>query len=135
MYWNAINRTNVSSRTNWLDIKGNHDNFNVFGWDHPNNYFKKYSIRGPHNQRSYKFRVSHETETYSFIGVDACLDPSPKRPFNFVGLLHQKDIDHLRSLRDSELDSNYTIWFGHYPTSSIAMPSPGLRDIIKYRYH
>jgi hypothetical protein len=30
-----------------------------------------------------------------------------------------------------EQKSNYTLWFGHYPTSSIAAPNPGLRDIIK----
>ncbi|CAG2108561.1 unnamed protein product [Medioppia subpectinata] len=93
MYWNALNKTKVGSRTVWLDIKGNHDNFNVYDWSHRNNFFKKYSIRGPNNTRSYKHSVRHDTETYSFIGVDACLAPSPKRPFNFIGLLRDKDIE------------------------------------------
>ncbi|CAG2116222.1 unnamed protein product [Medioppia subpectinata] len=133
MYWNALNKTKVGSRTVWLDIKGNHDNFNVYDWSHRNNFFKKYSIRGPNNTRSYKHSVRHDTETYSFIGVDACLDPSPKRPFNFIGLLRDKDIERIKQMKaDAQLErSNYTIWFGHYPTSSIAMPSPGLRELIK----
>jgi hypothetical protein len=77
--------------------------------------------------------LKDDTETYSFIGVDACLSPGPKRPFNFVGLLDDEDINIIKQFKNESIQqkSNYTIWFGHYPTSSIAAPNPGLREIIK----
>ncbi|CAG2183394.1 unnamed protein product, partial [Oppiella nova] len=62
MYWNALNKTNVTTKTIWLDIKGNHDNFNVYGWNSPNNFFQKYSIRGPNTTRSYRYSLRHDTE-------------------------------------------------------------------------
>src|SRR5258708_7383506 len=75
------------------------DNFNVYGWNSPNNFFQKYSIRGPNTTRSYRYSLRHDTETYNFIGVDACLDPSPKRPFNFIGLLNDKDISRITQMK------------------------------------
>jgi len=110
------------------------DNFDVEDLESDKNYFKKYSVRGPNNTHSYKFTLKHDTETYSFIGVDASLSPGPKRPFNFIGLLKDNDMEAIKQLKRESIEdnSNLTLWFGHYPTSSIATPNPGLRDIIKY---
>lgn len=51
------------------------------------------------------------------IAVDACLDPGPKRPFNFIGNLDETEILHLQSLANNSKDP--IVWFGHYPTSCI----------------
>lgn len=76
-------------------------------------------------------QVKHQNETFSFIAVDACLDPGPKRPFNFVGVLGLKEYNQLQEfdLRAKQ-ESNFTVWFGHYPTSCILSPSPGVRSLI-----
>jgi len=51
------------------------------------------------------------------IAVDACLDPGPKRPFNFIGNLDENEILQLQSLANNSKDP--IVWFGHYPTSCI----------------
>lgn len=53
----------------------------------------------------------------NFIAIDACLDPGPKRPFNFIGNLDQDEILNLNSLANNTIDP--IVWFGHYPTSCI----------------
>lgn len=101
-----------------------------------NNYFQKYSIQGSEHKRSYmKLVKGGSGELYTFIAVDACLEPGPKRPFNFIGLLTQNDTDHIHRLidRSRNAGSNYTVWFAHYPTSCIMTmnnQSQSLREII-----
>ena len=49
-----------------------------------------YAARGRKDKRSYNY--VHETwegDKISFIAVDACPDPGPRRPFNFFGVLSQ----------------------------------------------
>ena len=135
-YQEIVNRTGVTDKTLWLDLRGNHDDFGVFGWQSDNNYFSKYSVQGRHYKRHYTYSVKDGSETYAFIGVDACLEPGPNRPFNTIGLLHEEDIDSLRALKaNTSLQSpNMTIWFGHYPTRSINGPMPGLHNIIDGPY-
>lgn len=98
------------------------DNFNVPPSQSANSHFRRYSIQGPKHQRSYSQLVKgSDGDLYSFIAVDACLQPGPKRPYNFVGMLTQNDTDHLQHLVDESRKAgvNYTIWFGHYPTTCI----------------
>lgn len=51
-------------------------------------------------------------DVYSFIAVDACLDPGPRRPFNFVGILNNAEIQNIRNLAQQARDkgSEYIIW-------------------------
>lgn len=63
------------------------------------------------------------------------MNPGPKRPFNFIGYLTLNDTNNLISLAEEarQTGGNYTIWFGHYPTSCIVSAesgSYGLRKII-----
>ena len=53
-----------------------------------NNLYKKYGAKKEYD-KSYKHDVKLENtnDQYSFIAVDACIEPGPKRPFNFFGLL------------------------------------------------
>lgn len=79
-------------------------------------------MQGAKHKRSYMEIVKDASgDKYSFIAVDASLEPGPKRPYNFVGLLTQNDTDHLQHLVDESKRAgvNYTVWFGHYPTTCI----------------
>ncbi|XP_056666322.1 transmembrane protein 62 isoform X3 [Monodelphis domestica] len=75
---------------------------------------------------------THKTPfgNYSFIYVDATLNPGPKKPFNFVGILNKKQLKELTFLSWKSRHSNHTIWFGHYPTSTIISPTPGIRLVM-----
>ncbi|CAH1370255.1 unnamed protein product [Tenebrio molitor] len=84
-----LNECRVREKTVWLD-RGNHDNFNVAGADFKQNFFVNYSMQGRHHPRSYMHQISQASKLYSFIGVDACLEPGPRRPFNFIGKLDSK---------------------------------------------
>ena len=70
---------------------------------------------------------------YAFISVDATLQIGPKRILNFVGELEDNQLTKLDKLERSALESNVnaSIWFGHYPTSSILSTGllPGLRHV------
>lgn len=70
-------------------------------------------------------------DLYAFIAVDASLQPGPKIPLNFNGLLTQADTDHLQRLVDEAKSSgvNYAIWFGHYPTTCIVTKNDENRSL------
>lgn len=109
------------------------DNFNVAGFDSKQNYFTNYSVQGKNHPRSYIYQIRERGELYSFIGVDACLEPGPKRPFNFIGMLDDVEVDEInRLIYQTEITgSNYSIWFGHFPTSCIVSPGHGeVRSLI-----
>ncbi|KAL3874475.1 hypothetical protein ACJMK2_037484 [Sinanodonta woodiana] len=107
----------------WFDIRGNHDAFDIPDMDHPNNLFRKYSAQGKEHHSSYIHHHVTEYGKYSFAAMDATPNPGPKRPFNFFGYLRQSEEDNLRQFDKESIDSNVTIWFGHYPTSLIATES------------
>lgn len=137
MYADVIKQSNVTKKAAWLDMRGNHDDFNVYDWADPQNFYRKYSVQGHHRGHySYNHIDGISGDTYSFIGVDACLQPGPKRPFNFIGVLHESDIVQLEQLKKNATDSGAAmiLWFGHYPTSSLATPTHGLREIINGPY-
>lgn len=70
---------------------------------------------------------------YAFIGVDATLVVGPKRILNFIGELDDQRLSQLQQFEKSAKESNVnaTVWFGHYPTSSIFSSGllPGLRQV------
>nr|XP_020762392.1 transmembrane protein 62 isoform X1 [Odocoileus virginianus texanus] len=127
-YQSILKKTKVMEKTKWLDIKGNHDAFNIPSLESVENYYRKYSAV----RRDGSFRYVHSTPfgNYSFISLDATLNPGPKRPFNFFGILDQKRMEELLLLAKESRWSNHSIWFGHYTTSTVLSPSPGLRSIM-----
>lgn len=159
-YKYVIDETNIKEKTLWLDVRGNHgkkptykfiysiilieeiiygiinmfsDNFNVVSLNSKNNYYSNYSVQGKKHPRSYIYNVVVGSETYSFIAIDACLKPGPKRPFNFVGVLDHREINKIQQLvnQSKEINADYIIWFGHYPTSCILSKSDvGIRNIL-----
>ncbi|XP_039431982.1 transmembrane protein 62-like [Culex pipiens pallens] len=139
-YREVLRETNVLNKTTWLDIRGNHDNFNVPALQAKQDLFTNYSVQGKIHPRSYLHQeVTKDGDRYSFIAVDACLDPGPKRPFNFVGMLSMNETQHIINLAEQSraMNTNYTVWFGHYPTSCILTPglgTSGIRNLIgKYQ--
>jgi hypothetical protein len=139
-YSNAITKTNAINKTIWIDIRGNHDNFNVYRPQDPNNLYRKYSIMGRNHSRNYyKFLekgTGSDMKRYTFIGVDEVQTPGLKIPFNFIGIVKDEDLSELKKFKKIAQDQNseYTVWFAHYPTSSIASPNEGLRNIIDGPY-
>ncbi|XP_023446985.1 transmembrane protein 62 isoform X2 [Dasypus novemcinctus] len=127
-YQGILKRTRVMEKTKWLDIRGNHDAFNIPSLESVENYYRKYSAV----QKVGSFHYVHNTPfgNYSFICVDATLNPGPKRPYNFFGILNEKQMEELLLLAKESSQSNHTIWFGHFTTSTILSPSPGIRSIM-----
>lgn len=109
------------------------DNFNILNIKSPENYYLNYSVQGKSHPRSYLHQIVHNSQKYSFIAIDACLEPGPRRPFNFVGFLDSSEIDKIKKLAEDSkrLHSDYIVWFGHYPTSCIlSQCDDGLREIM-----
>ncbi|XP_023287605.1 transmembrane protein 62 isoform X2 [Orussus abietinus] len=132
-YKNVLDETNIVKRTIWLDVRGNHDNFNIPHFDSKNNYYLNYSVQGKLHPRSYMHQITVDSEKYSFIAIDACLEPGPRRPFNFVGMLDRREIERIHQLANEskQTNGNFIIWFGHYPTSCIlAQCNDGVRNIL-----
>ncbi|XP_006033617.2 transmembrane protein 62 isoform X1 [Alligator sinensis] len=115
-------------KTKWIDIKGNHDSFNIPHLKSAQNYYRKYS--GWRKDGSFHYIHSTPFGNYSFICLDATLSPGPKRPYNFFGILNTNHMEELSSMAAESHNSNQTIWFGHYPTSTIISPSPGIRTLM-----
>nr|XP_032636103.1 transmembrane protein 62 isoform X2 [Chelonoidis abingdonii] len=115
-------------KTKWIDIKGNHDSFNIPHLDSIQNYYRRYSAW--HKDGSFHYVHRTPFGNYSFICVDATLSPGPKRPYNFFGILNMSQMEELSSLATESHHSNQTIWFGHYPTSTIISPSLGVRMVM-----
>ncbi|KAK5643227.1 hypothetical protein RI129_007072 [Pyrocoelia pectoralis] len=137
-YKNILSSLNISQHTQWLDIRGNHDNFNVLNLESRENYFANFSIQGKANPRSYMYQLEKNGDVYSFIAVDACLQPGPRRPFNFVGMLDDVEITVINNIvkQIESSNSKYTIWFGHFPTSCILSQEPGgIRSLIGKHDH
>lgn len=130
-YYAAISTCPVieSKATEWLDLRGNHDAFDLPSISHPKNYYREYSIRGRLNASSYIRHLLVDGVKYSLIAVDFAPSPGPKRPYNFFGILDDEKVSEIESLQREARESRVKVYFGHYPTSTVI--STGRRDVTE----
>lgn len=135
-YSGAVSRSHALNKTTWLDIRGNHDNFNVYRPKDPKTLYRQYSVQGKYHERNYMHILEKSGKNYTFLGVDEVQTPGLRIIFNFIGIVNDEDLAELKEFKElsKKSDSQYHIWFAHYPTSSIASPNEGLRKIIDGPY-
>ncbi|CAH2328511.1 transmembrane 62 [Pelobates cultripes] len=128
IYQSAVKKSQILENTKWIDIRGNHDSFNIAELTSLKNYYRKYSSW----KKEGSFHYVHRTPfgNYSFICVDATLNPGPKRPYNFFGIVDTQQMHKISVLAMESIHSNQSVWFGHYPTSTIVSSSPGIRSVM-----
>ncbi|KAF9935933.1 Transmembrane protein 62 [Modicella reniformis] len=117
-YRDALEESGVLTKRNgsfWHDLRGNHDCFNVPRWDSKENLFSSMSAsKAP----GFMFDVKANYGKYAFIGIDACPQPGPARPYNFFGLFETPDMDYLKQRLARTQGSNHTFVFSHYPVTT-----------------
>lgn len=135
-YSEAVTQSGALNKTRWLDIRGNHDNFNVYRPEDPSTLYRQYSVQGKSHSHNYIETIEKDGKNYSFIGVDEVQTPGLKIPFNFLGIVKDEDLSELAEFKklSKERNSQYNIWFAHYPTSSLVSSNEGIRNIIDGPY-
>jgi len=129
-YSHILAKHNVLNKTVYLDIRGNHDTFDVHHINHTNNLHREYSIKGVEYPSTYVYDYEFGGKIYSFFAVDATLKTGPKKVFNFLGQLSSQDLVDIQAEKRTR-DNNTQIFFGHYPSSCIVAPSPGFRSLLQ----
>ncbi|KAL7030997.1 hypothetical protein ACKWTF_006863 [Chironomus riparius] len=130
-YYSALVDTGVFAKTKWLDLRGNHDNFNVPELHGKNDLFRNYSSQGRYHKKSYIQQITNNGATYNFVGLDCSIEPGSKRPYNFIGMIDDAELQHVKNIVEKN-KADYTIWFAHYPTSTIMTPAnhPNIKKFV-----
>jgi len=129
IYSDAVQNRNPPN-VPWLDIRGNHDNFNVLNRQSDQNFFSNYSESGRHNNlRSYRRTISKNGTTFNFVALDATWEIGMNYPFNFVGYFDQKERESLQKMTQNLTKDEVNIFFGHYPTSVVTQ-NGFIRDLL-----
>ncbi|KAJ2719812.1 hypothetical protein GGI07_004981 [Coemansia sp. Benny D115] len=118
-YQRALDGAGVKERLNgqfYRDQRGNHDCFNVFKFDSPDNYYRQYSAV---KEDGYLLQIKEPFGTYSFVASDGCPKHGFARPMNFFGYLDADDMQRLEGRMQQAAGSNHTFLLNHYPVSTM----------------
>ncbi|KAJ2751007.1 hypothetical protein IWQ56_006946, partial [Coemansia nantahalensis] len=121
--WAAYQRTIAPLRgrfngTFLRDQRGNHDCFDVYSEDAPNNMFRTHSVVG--DSSGYLLQIEEPFGRYAFVAADACPARSVARPLNFFGYLDSPRLRALEQRMAQARGANHTFLLSHYPTSAMA---------------
>ena len=126
-YQNLLKKNNVLKKTTYLDIRGNHDSFDIMSLEDPKNYFLSHGGHLTPQNSSFLKKVSRGNTTISFLAVDATMNPGPKKLFNFLGHLPENKLVELSLLRRAAMEaSDAVVYFGHFPSSCIVSEIPAM---------
>ena len=129
-YREILRESNIGNRTVYLDIRGNHDTFDVPDYNERENLYKSHSKMGPTQPSSYLTTLkSRSGKQLSIVAMDASLNPGPKKVYNFLGHLTDMHLSHLADLKAEAEVSEHQLYFGHFPISCI-MPSSEAKGIV-----
>uniref|UniRef100_A0A8C9EGW0 Transmembrane protein 62 n=1 Tax=Pavo cristatus TaxID=9049 RepID=A0A8C9EGW0_PAVCR len=90
------------------------DSFNIPRLDSIQNYYRYFSFLHRH----------HFIRCRNCWAI-FCFHPGSRLPFLLLNQMQELSVMATESLR-----SNHTVWFGHYPTSTIISPAPGIRALM-----
>ena len=97
---------------------------------HSSDLFRNFSSQGRHHKQSYITQVQVDDTKFDIVALDASIEPGTKRPYNFIGMMTEDEMQRVENMVKSST-ANHTIWFAHYPTSTILTP-PGQKSIRKF---
>ncbi|XP_045615253.1 transmembrane protein 62 isoform X2 [Procambarus clarkii] len=121
-------RLALNNSTLWLDIAGNHDNFDEVKQAH----FKAHAVQVDFGKsRTAKATVirSIHGQNITLLPLDASLKPGI-RAYNFLGYLPDEEFkDLLNAAQEARTKGNIVLFYGHYPTSTI-VSSKDLRKLL-----
>ncbi|OMH86183.1 Transmembrane protein 62 [Zancudomyces culisetae] len=126
-YKRIIARYGLNSRKEGkyvIDQRGNHDCFNVNGWESDANYYRTHSVS---KKKGHGMVLNKEYGKYCFVATDGCPRRGLARPLNFFGYLEGEEMDMLREQLAECKDSNHTIMLNHYPVSVMKYGSSIIR--------
>ncbi|CAL8074381.1 unnamed protein product [Calicophoron daubneyi] len=130
-YRRIIRDSGILDFTEWLDVRGNHDTFNVVRNNNTIDYFNYYSIQGPKHPQGYSFQLQKPYGKYTFCTLEITPDYGINYPINFFGEINKKFEQRIRELGKVSEGSNHTFWFGHYPTPTIISKHFDLRGYFR----
>lgn len=129
-YHDALSDNQIFEKTKWLDIRGNHDNFNVNHLGDVSDLYMNFSAQGKFHKRSFLHQEVADDVKYNFLALDASIEPGTKRPYNFIGIVPKDELERVEKMLNKS-PGDFIIWFAHYPTSTIMTPS-GIEHIRKF---
>ncbi|CAH8515601.1 unnamed protein product [Schistosoma bovis] len=129
-YSSLLKQSGVLNLTKWLDVRGNHDSFDVPSFGGYGDYYSRFGVRGGSSLKSRIFKLVKPYGQYSFISIDLSTEPGLKWPFNFFGSFNLNVKRQLLKSIDEAKDSNQTFVFGHYPTSTVVSSDSNLGTVI-----
>ncbi|XP_050693122.1 transmembrane protein 62-like [Eriocheir sinensis] len=116
----------LHNTTQWLDLPGNHDNFDEVQHAH----FRAYAVQtglGIPGRRLGTVVPGSEGRNITLLPVDASLMPG-LRAFNFLGYLPEEEYLRLQEAAiKARAKGDVVVFYGHYPSNTIISP----RDVMK----